>query len=112
MNSVIYGDYSGCPIVMKNNVFVIIGKNNIALNSENISSWEISSEKRSISAFSMIGRGFLGGLVLGPIGAGIGAFSALKGQSEKLIQITFKDGKKALITLDNDSYAKFKCYMS
>ena len=60
----------------------------------------------------MVGRGFLGGIVLGPIGASIGAFSALKGQKEKVIQIVFKDGKKALITLNNDDYIKFQFYMS
>lgn len=60
----------------------------------------------------MVGRGLLGGLVLGPIGAGIGAYSALKGQNEKVIQIVLNDGKKFLITLSNDDFMKFKFYMS
>ena len=112
-NQVIYGDYEGCPIIMRNNMYCIeTDEFYIALSPENISSWEISTEKRSTSAVSMIGRGFLGGLVLGPIGAGIGAYSALKGQKEKVVQITLINGKKFLITLSNDDFMKFQFYMS
>ena len=111
-NKVIYGEYEGCPVVMRDNVFCIeTDTSYIALDQKNISSWELSTEKRSTSAVSMVGRGFLGGLVLGPIGAGIGAFSALKGQTEKVLQIVFIDGKKTIITLTNDDFIKFKFYM-
>ncbi len=112
-NKVIYGDYEGCPVVMHNNIFCIETDSSfIAITPKTVSSWELSTEKRSTSAVSMIGRGFLGGLVLGPIGAGIGAYSALKGQAEKVIQIVFKDGKKTIITLSNDDFVKFNFYMS
>ncbi|MBO6290568.1 MAG: hypothetical protein J6N45_09675 [Alphaproteobacteria bacterium] len=111
-NKVIYGDYEGCAVILQNNSFYIETKKGyIALTKENISSWDICDEKRSISTASMMGRGLLGGLILGPIGIGIGAYSALKGQKEKLVQIIFKNRSKVIIAFSNDDFLKFKFYM-
>lgn len=111
-NKVIYGEYEGCEVIMYNNAFYVKTRDGyIALTQENIASWKVCDEKRSTSTVSMVGRGFLGGLILGPIGIGIGAYSALKGHKEKVIQIIFKNKKKAIITLSNDDFLKFKFYM-
>ena len=113
-NEIIYGNYKGCNIIMKDNVFCIkISETHyIPLTKENILSWELIDEKRSTSAVSMIGRGFLGGLVLGPIGAGVGIYSTIKGQKEKLVQIVLVDKNKIILKLSNDDFIKFQFYMS
>lgn len=46
-NQVIYGDYEGCPVVMHKNMYCIeTSEFYVALSPDNISSWEVSTEKK------------------------------------------------------------------
>ena len=99
-NKVIAGDYinySVSPLVHLSYWFKII-----AVNKETIQEYEVLDENRTKSAVSAVGRGLLGGVVLGPVGllAGLSA----KSKGIHVISIKFKDGKNSLIEIDDFIY--------
>jgi threonine dehydrogenase-like Zn-dependent dehydrogenase len=59
-------------------------------------------ESHSKSAVSAVGRGLVGGFILGPVGllAGLSA----KSKGTHVVAIQFKDGKKSLIEMDEKIY--------
>lgn len=106
VNVVIAGDYNGKPIQKNgNNISIIIKsgflipKTSIELNKSTVLSYEIIDEKSRKSATSAVGRGAVGGFLLGPVGllAGLSA----KSKGTHTIQINFLDGKKSLICIDD-----------
>ncbi len=106
INVVIAGDYNGKPIEKSGNTISIIAesgflmpKTAVQLNKSTVSSYEIIDEKSRKSATSAVGRGAVGGFLLGPVGllAGLSA----KSKGTHTIQINFADGKKSLIFIDD-----------
>lgn len=99
MNRVVAGDYNNCGI---SNTFGIVSivkgfKINIRLDSESLESFEEvdMTEKRSA------GKTIAGGVLFGGIGALLGATSKKRTHTCKIV---FKDGKKSLIELDDDTF--------
>ncbi len=67
-----------------------------------VKEYEIITEESRKSAVSAVGRGFVGGVILGPVGwlAGLSA----KSKGTHTIAIEFTDGKKSLIEIDDKIY--------
>jgi hypothetical protein len=64
---------------------------------------EVASEE-SIKKFSgAVGWGFVGGLLLGPLGAAAGLLAGGK-KKEVTFIVKFKDGRKLLATTDNKTF--------
>lgn len=99
MNRVVAGDYNNYGITNTFGVVAIVHgfKTNIKLNSETLESFEEvdMSEKRSA------GKTVAGGVLFGGIGALLGATSKKRTHTCKIV---FKDGKKSLIELDDDTF--------
>lgn len=99
MNRVTAGDYKNYGITNTFGVVAIVHgfKTNIKLNSDTIKSFEEvdMTEKRST------GKTIAGGVLFGGLGALLGATSKKRTHTCKLV---FKDGKKSLIELDDDTF--------
>lgn len=103
-NRVIAGDYQGGKISSTFGVVQIqSGFNFISLDKSNVESYEIITEEHRKSAASGVGRGLVGGVLLGPVGMLGGALSA-KNKGIYQVAIQFKDGKKSLIEVDSKIY--------
>jgi hypothetical protein len=112
-NAVIAGDYDKKGITI--NIFgtaSIIASifKPIELTSQNVESYEVIDESSKTSAASAIARGFVGSLLLGPIGL-LAAASAKK-KGIHVVAIQFKDGKKSLLEVDDKIYKAIitKCF--
>lgn len=106
VNVVIAGDYNGKTVEKSGNAINIIvesgfltTKTSIQLNKNTVQSYDVIDENRRKSATSAVGRGAVGGFLLGPVGllAGLSA----KSKGTHTIQINFLDGKKSLICVDD-----------
>lgn len=76
----------------------------LPLNIETIKSYEIIKEDNSKSTSSVIGRGIVGGLLFGGVGALVGGYTA---QSNGVVlDVEFKDGSSSIILLPQDFYVK------
>ena len=64
--------------------------------------YEIVNEESRKSASSAVGRGLVGGLLLGSVGLLAGLSAKNKGIHTLAIQ--FKDGKKSLVEMDDKIY--------
>lgn len=111
-NKVIAGDYDGKLV---NQVFgtVTISTgfiSSIALDKTTVSSYELMDESHSKSAVSAVGRGLVGGFLLGPVGLLAGLSAKTKGVH--VVAIQFTDGKKSLIEVDEKIYKAIlkKCF--
>lgn len=104
-NEVVAGDYKGKLIsISAGNVFISIGwLKLIYLNKDNVDSYEAITDEQRKSAASGVGRGLVGGLLLGPDGMIAGSLSA-KSKGTYQVAIQFKDGKKSLIEIDDKIY--------
>ena len=103
-NKVIAGDYVNRQI---SSIFGLVNlmismKESIALNKSTIEQYEIVTEESTKSASSAVGRGLIGGLLLGPVGLLAGLSAKSKGIHTLAIQ--FKNGKKSLIEIDDKIY--------
>ena len=103
-NKVIAGDYEGNPIANGiNHLLIMTGLfKKVKLTKETVESYEVMDEESRTSATSAVGRGILGSLLLGPIGAAA-ALSAKK-KGTYVVAIQFKDGKKSLLEIDDKLY--------
>ena len=104
-NEVIAGNYCGCKVsALFGNVQITTraGKDEI-IDKFSIESYEVITDEHRKSAASGVGRGLVGGALLGPVGMLAGAMSA-KSKGIYQIAIQFKDGKKSLIEVDDKIY--------
>ena len=111
-NKVIAGDYKGKIITysfgtlsLATSMFKFIN-----LDKDNIVDYEVMNETHKKSAVSAVGRGLVGGFILGPVGmlAGLSA----KSKGVHIVAVEFKDGKKSLLELDDKLYSALmkKCF--
>ncbi|MCM3411451.1 hypothetical protein [Metabacillus litoralis] len=104
-NKVIAGDYQGKLV---NSTFGIVTiatsiTKSFELNHDTVEEYEVIDESKRKSATSAVGRAFVGGAILGPVGwlAGLTA----KSKGTHVIAIEFKDGKKSLIEVNDKIYS-------
>lgn len=111
-NKVIAGDYQGKLlsttmgiVMLSTGIFI-----HIKLDKTIIDDYEVMTESSQKSAVSAVGRGLVGGFLLGPVGllAGLSA----KSKGVHIVAIQFKDGKKSLIEIDEKIYKALitKCF--
>ncbi|MGE8080527.1 hypothetical protein [Peribacillus loiseleuriae] len=104
-NKVIAGDYDGKLITQAFGIVTLsIGiTKGILLDKTTVEEYEIIDEKSRKSATSAVGRAFVGGVILGPVGwlAGLSA----KSKGTHTVAIQFKDGKKSLIEVNDKIYS-------
>lgn len=102
-NKVIEGDYKNNPIfAMFNELEIVIGFKTIKLNKDTIEEYEVIDQEKNKSAGSTILKAGIGSLFLGPIG--LLASVAGKQKGIYLIAVSFKDGKKSLLEVDEKAY--------
>ncbi|CEG26027.1 hypothetical protein [Bacillus sp. B-jedd] len=107
-NKVIAGEYEGCEITtnLSGTLSVIKGVfSSVPLDTDNVEEYELLDETKRKSAVSAVGRAFVGGLILGPVGwlAGLSA----KSKGIHVVAIEFKDGNRSLLQLNDKFYKKF-----
>jgi hypothetical protein len=104
-NKVIAGDYEGKQVDMTFGVIQIINgfTKTVVLDKTSVSEYEVIDESKRKSAVSAVGRAFVGGVILGPVGwlAGLSA----KSKGTHLVAIQFKDGKKSLLEINDKIYS-------
>lgn len=101
---IIAGDYTGKTVLTAFNDLMIATSffKQVVINKDTVQQWEIINEQTRISAVSAIGRGVLGGVLLGPLGL-LASFTA-KRKGTHHVAIVFKDGKQSLLELDDFSF--------
>lgn len=103
-NKVIAGDYNGKAIMQTLGIVSLQTGflKSITINKSTVEEYEVMDESHSKSAVSAVGRGLVGGFILGPVGllAGLSA----KSKGTHVVAIQFKDGKKSLIEMDEKIY--------
>ena len=110
-NRVIAGDYEGKPILRtfgKLYIFINSGLKKVAeinLNNETIRNYEVIGAQEDRKVMSAVGRAFVGGLIIGPIGL-LAALSA-KRKGIYILAVEFHDGKRSLIEIDESLYKEF-----
>lgn len=111
-NKVIAGDYQGKQVSSTFGIVMIsvgLGRS-IVLDKTTVEDYELMDESHKKSAVSAVGRGLVGGFLLGPVGllAGLSA----KSKGIQIVAVQFKDGKKSLIEMDDKIYKGFmtKCF--
>jgi len=106
-NAVIAGDYSGNRVTLTvGGTLPIISvdyKTSIEMNKYFVEAYELITDEHRRSAASGVGRGIVGGALLGPVGMLAGAMSA-KSKGIYQIAVQFKDGKKSLLEVDDKIY--------
>lgn len=104
-NKVVAGDYEGKNIIHTlGTVSIATGLfKTLEINKDTIKEYEVLDEESRKSATSAVGRAFVGGVILGPVGwlAGLSA----KSKSSHTVAIEFNDGKKSLIEIDKKVYS-------
>ena len=104
-NTVISGDYAGCIVGQVSGLasIFITYTETIALNKDNVETYEIIDETKTKSATNMATRGLVGGLLLGPVGMLAGALTS-KSKGTYIVAIYFKGGGKSLLEVDEKIY--------
>ncbi|OOE14064.1 hypothetical protein UN64_02300 [Fictibacillus arsenicus] len=104
-NKVVAGDYESCKV---SSMFGVVSistgfASTLELSKKTVADYENIDETKRKSATSAVGRAFVGGLVLGPVGwlAGLSA----KSKGTHMVAIEFKDGKKSLLEVDQKIYS-------
>lgn len=111
-NKVIAGDYQGKQVASTFGVPTLMtgGFKSMVLDKTTVEEYEVMDETHQKSAVSAVGRGLVGGFLLGPVGllAGLSA----KSKGVHVVAVQFKDGKKSLIEMDDKIYKAFmtKCF--
>lgn len=111
-NKVIAGDYQGKLVSQAFGIAMLSTSmfKSIALDKTTVEDYEVMDESHQKSAVSAVGRGLVGGFLLGPVGllAGLSA----KSKGTHVVAIQFKDGKKSLIEVDDKIYKAImtKCF--
>ena len=105
-NQVIAGDYKEKLVKAFNGEVSIIEpwsyKLIVMINKSTIQNYQIVDENYRKSATSAIGRAAIGGALLGPVGllAGLSA----KNKGTHVVALSFKNGKKSLLEIDDRIY--------
>ena len=102
MNNVIKGKHRGY-IVSTNGRELVRFNKSVKLNNNTVSSIDILNQQTSKSGASAVGRGAVGGLLLGPIGLLGGAISA-KNKTKHLIRINYTDGGNSIVEVNDKVY--------
>lgn len=102
MNNVISGKYKGY-IVDKKGKYLRGWKEVVKLNNNTVTKVELLNSESSKSGSSAVGRGLVGGAILGPVGLIGGAISA-KNKSKNLVRIYHNDGLSSVLEVDNKVY--------
>lgn len=103
-NKVIAGDYEGKMISSSfgETRIMISYSNNVIIDKWSVDSYEVIDETSRKSATSVAGRALVGSL-FGGVGLIAGALSA-KSKGVHTLAISFKDGKRSLIEVDDKIY--------
>lgn len=112
-NKVITGDYVGGKVSTGFGIPSIsygFGKM-IMLDKDTVEAYELVTDEHRKSAASGVGRGLIGGALLGPVGLLAGGLSA-KSKGVFTVAINFKDGKSSLLEIDDKNYKALlkKCF--
>lgn len=105
-NKVIAGDYEGKLLGGSSfaGAFISISiRQTVPLDKTTIESYELITDEHRKSAASGVGRGLVGGALLGPVGLLAGGLSA-KSKGIYQVAIQFKDGKRSLVEIDDKIY--------
>lgn len=104
-NKVIAGDHKGSYVNFKLNIpAIVLGFNNvIELTSDYVESYELITDEQRKSASSGVGRGLIGGVLLGPLGMLAGGLSA-KSKGIYTVSIKFKNGEESLLEVNDSIY--------
>lgn len=104
-NEVIAGDYKGKLLSTTSaKPYIIIKPGHpLYLDKTTIESYELITDEHRKSAASGVGRGLVGGALLGPVGLLAGGLSA-KSKGIYQVAIQFKDGKRSLVEIDDKIY--------
>ena len=105
-NRVIAGDYVGRLVVGGPAVrwpVISNGFKPISLNKDTVESYEVVTQEQGKNVASGVARGVVGGLLFGNIGVVAGAASA-KNRGIVTVAVTFKDGKRSLMEIDDKVY--------
>ena len=108
-NKVVSGDYAGKKVMPVIGNFVVIQTGifkSVPLDKNNVKEYEVIDEETRKNAVSAVGRAFVGGAILGPIGW-LAALSA-KRKGVHTIAIAFMDGKRSLIEVDEKIYTSLQ----
>lgn len=103
-NKVIAGDYQGKNVLHTFGIVSIATSmfKSFNIDKTTVKEYEVITEESRKSAASAVGRAFVGGVILGPVGwlAGLSA----KSKGTHTIALEFNDGKKSLIEVDDKTY--------
>lgn len=103
-NKVIAGDYEGKVVAQSLGLSMIQTGffKTLVLDKSTVENYEVMDESHQKSAVSAVGRGLVGGFLLGPVGmlAGLSA----KSKGTHVVAVQFKDGKKSLLEIDEKIY--------
>ncbi|WP_273483606.1 hypothetical protein [Desulforamulus ruminis] len=104
-NKVMAGDYVGKSLIGTGGIIqIVVGfAKTVALDKTTVESYELVTDEHRKSAASGVARGLIGGVLLGPVGLLAGGLSA-KNKGIYTIAISFKDGKKSLLEVDDKLY--------
>lgn len=113
-NKVIDGEYKGKYVFyLTNKVFIAVktpvlgSKKRVFLDSSTVANYQIVDYSSDVSLASAMARGAMGKMAAGNVGGIAGAMTA-KMHGVNIVLITFKDGKKSLIEIDNYTYEGLK----
>lgn len=103
-NIVIAGSFEGRPVSHSGkDAYIILKRAELLhLTSENIALLELIDSDSDISVPSSAIRGFIGEMLLGPIGL-LGAATA-KRNERYILGVEFKDGKRSVVEIDEVLY--------
>lgn len=106
-NSVIAGDYAKYTVICHGGKVRISELNSwdpktVELNKRTVREYSVVNEKQNKSVAGVVGRAAVGAAVLGPVGLLAGATAKNKGTYT--VAVTFKDGKKSLLEIDEKRY--------
>ncbi len=105
MNKVIAGKYKDKGIVKARDLIIAAGftkSKQINLNKDTVEEFRVLDEEEIVKMGSLLGRGAVGGLVLGPLGVLAGATA--KKKRSYVVKITYKDSDSSILELDKKSY--------
>jgi hypothetical protein len=104
-NKVIAGDYEGKLVTQTFGIVTLSTSitKGFPIDKTTVEEYEIIDATSRKSAVSGVGRAFVGGVILGPVGwlAGLTA----KSKGTHTIAVQFKDGKKSLIEINDKIYS-------
>lgn len=103
-NKVISGDYKNFIICNSfGKISLAMGfKPGIEVSRNTVENYEVMDSTTKKSAASAVGRGLLGAMLVGPVGALAGLSAKEKGIH--IIAIEFSDGKRSLLEVDEKIY--------